>query len=273
MGAATGELARGLYFYHARYYDPTLARFIQPDTLVPDPGDPQSLNRYSYVGNNPVRYTDPSGHRVVEDNFGVHSCNTGASIYNCIYPQGHPLAGYPIGTTQEDIEQAQAEMRSTGEAIAGFLFEPADWVFTINRWRQGDFSYWDLAGLAPLVPASGARVLGKRIIRYVDIVPTGQWHHVFSNKIMQALEEHRTLAGQFKRNDILVQALDRESHIGYQKWHRAYDDEVIEWLENNQTASPAEFLDFLQEIYTRPDMLRRFPFAKEALDALRIQFR
>ncbi len=39
-----------------------LGRFIQPDTLVPDPGDPQSLNRYSYAANNPVRYTDPSGH-------------------------------------------------------------------------------------------------------------------------------------------------------------------------------------------------------------------
>jgi len=46
-----------------RYYDPTLGRFIQPDTIVPQPGDPQSLNRYSYAGNNPVRYTDPSGHR------------------------------------------------------------------------------------------------------------------------------------------------------------------------------------------------------------------
>ena len=56
------DAAIGLYFYHARYYDPTLARFIQPDTIVPDPGDPQSLNRYSYAANNPVRYTDPSGH-------------------------------------------------------------------------------------------------------------------------------------------------------------------------------------------------------------------
>ena len=31
------------------------------DTIVPDPGDPQALNRYSYVLNNPVRYTDPTG--------------------------------------------------------------------------------------------------------------------------------------------------------------------------------------------------------------------
>ncbi len=102
----------------ARRYDPALGRFIQPDTLVPDPGDPQALNRYSYVGNNPVRYTDPSGHRVVEDNFGAYGCNTGASIYDCIYPEGHPLAGYPIGTTEEDIAQATAEMKSTSAFVA-----------------------------------------------------------------------------------------------------------------------------------------------------------
>jgi len=35
---------------------------VQPDTLVPEPGNPQALNRYAYVYNNPLRYTDPSGH-------------------------------------------------------------------------------------------------------------------------------------------------------------------------------------------------------------------
>jgi len=52
----------GLYYYEARYYDPVIGRFISPDTIVPDLLDPQSLNRYSYVYNNPLRYTDPTGH-------------------------------------------------------------------------------------------------------------------------------------------------------------------------------------------------------------------
>ena len=52
----------GLYFYHARYYDPVLGRFLSPDTLVQSLGDPQSLNRYAYARNNPVLYTDPTGH-------------------------------------------------------------------------------------------------------------------------------------------------------------------------------------------------------------------
>jgi RHS repeat-associated protein len=52
----------GLYYYNARYYDPELGRFTQPDTAIPDLSNPQSYNRYSYVLNDPLRYTDPSGH-------------------------------------------------------------------------------------------------------------------------------------------------------------------------------------------------------------------
>ncbi len=52
----------GLYFYGARWYDPSIGRFLSADTLVPSPGDPQSLNRYAYVLNNPLRHRDSSGH-------------------------------------------------------------------------------------------------------------------------------------------------------------------------------------------------------------------
>jgi RHS repeat-associated protein len=52
----------GLYYYNARYYDPGIGRFISADTIVPNFADPQSLNRYSYCRNNPLRYIDPTGH-------------------------------------------------------------------------------------------------------------------------------------------------------------------------------------------------------------------
>jgi RHS repeat-associated protein len=52
----------GLYNYNARLYDPDLGRFLTPDTIVPDPENPQALNRYSYVINNPMLYSDPTGH-------------------------------------------------------------------------------------------------------------------------------------------------------------------------------------------------------------------
>lgn len=56
------NLELGLIYYNARYYVPGLGRFLTADTIVPDPARPQAYNRYSYVYNNPVAFTDPSGH-------------------------------------------------------------------------------------------------------------------------------------------------------------------------------------------------------------------
>lgn len=52
----------GLFYYGARYYDPATGRFVSADSIVPSPGNPQHLNRYSYALNNPLIYIDPSGH-------------------------------------------------------------------------------------------------------------------------------------------------------------------------------------------------------------------
>jgi RHS repeat-associated protein len=62
------EAEAGLYFYNARWYDNYLNHFVQPDTIIPDPSNPQSWNRYAYVNNNPINYNDPSGHYEFEDN-------------------------------------------------------------------------------------------------------------------------------------------------------------------------------------------------------------
>lgn len=52
----------GIIHMNGRIYDPHMARFLQADTYVQNPTHSQSLNRYSYVWNNPLNATDPSGH-------------------------------------------------------------------------------------------------------------------------------------------------------------------------------------------------------------------
>ncbi|WP_244265092.1 RHS repeat-associated core domain-containing protein [Leptospira alexanderi] len=51
----------GLYYYKSRYYEPTLGRFLQADSVVM-PTNVNGMNRYMYVDGNPVSFRDPSGH-------------------------------------------------------------------------------------------------------------------------------------------------------------------------------------------------------------------
>ncbi len=57
------EHLQGVNLIHmnGRLYDPVIYRFLQPDNFVQDPSNTQNFNRYSYVLNNPLKYSDPSG--------------------------------------------------------------------------------------------------------------------------------------------------------------------------------------------------------------------
>ncbi len=65
----------GIYHFNARFYSPKLGKFLSPDTIIPSLGNPQSLNRFSYVTNNPLRYTDPTGHMRVEEQGDTRGCS------------------------------------------------------------------------------------------------------------------------------------------------------------------------------------------------------
>lgn len=59
----------GLVHMNGRVYDPVLGRFLSADPFIQDAGDSQSYNRYSYLGNNPLGGTDPSGYFSLKDAF------------------------------------------------------------------------------------------------------------------------------------------------------------------------------------------------------------
>jgi len=89
----------------------------------------------------------------------------------------------------------------------------------------------------------------------------GQEHHIISRTIAKALEEHDTLRGLYKPRDprFKTRAMNEEDHCGYQDWHRKVDEEVIAWLGRYQRATPEQFMKLLREIYSRKDLLKRFP--------------
>ena len=83
----------GLYYYGARYYDPVIGRFISPDSVVGDSSDPQNLSRYSYVLNNPLKYTDPNGLDVIIVGGSTSKYEDLADYYTDLVKQGIINAG------------------------------------------------------------------------------------------------------------------------------------------------------------------------------------
>lgn len=87
----------GLDYFGARYYSSAIGRFMSPDwSAKPQPipyadlNDPQSLNLYTYVENNPLMRVDPNGH-----------CDMDGEHHNWVWCLGHSL-----GITQTKKEQA-----------------------------------------------------------------------------------------------------------------------------------------------------------------------
>jgi insecticidal toxin complex protein TccC len=116
----------GLYYYGARYYAPWLCRWVSADPA----GDTDGLNRYAFVGNNPLRYVDPSGGTRAEATIMLYAGflghvseyaeQTNAQLHNIIHQKGFIKALFtnavvegvkgPIGYEAGLIGGAQVDM-------------------------------------------------------------------------------------------------------------------------------------------------------------------
>ncbi len=100
----------GPYFYEARHFGIELGRFRGPDTIVPSPGNPQSLNRYSYVYNNPLKYNDPSGHIANWVVGGIVGGLVGGGLY-----------------LVNELRQGDLNLNINVSSVGGFKVDAGDW--------------------------------------------------------------------------------------------------------------------------------------------------
>ena len=127
--------------FNARFYSPTLGRFIQPDNIIPNPANSQSWNRYSYSYNNPLNYIDPSGHVA-----------TGATDDEICLPGSYCD---PVGVVLTQAGQNAKEVfEQYRKQTNGWWFGDGDFTFT--EFVEMMFLYelqWEGEGLNPLKDA------------------------------------------------------------------------------------------------------------------------
>jgi RHS repeat-associated protein len=130
----------GLLYYNARWYDPTIARFVQADSIVPDPDNSQSFDRFAYGLNNPSRYTDPTGHWVLESNKPEDEvrCKAFYHAYERVNGKESPLAAHKkeYYLTAAAYYWARMEENEIDIQIGADLLQSRADAVRINGWNS-----------------------------------------------------------------------------------------------------------------------------------------
>ncbi len=161
------DVSTELMFYNARYYDPLTGRFTAADTIVPDPANPQHLNRYSYVSNNPINLIDPTGHeecgyRVFDGEHQYVCWNEGELAGGASWDEAAAPASDPTGRCQgfcQKYDPARADelreaSRAGGIDWGGVLLEVGQTAAVVIV-AAGAFAVCSGGALACLLLAAG----------------------------------------------------------------------------------------------------------------------
>jgi RHS repeat-associated protein len=126
----TGQIhdaGTGLNFYNARYMDSALGRFISPDSIVPNPANPSNYNRFAYVNNSPLVYTDPTGHcSYVGEHDSCDYIAEGSSVGFGIYTQHAIVRMAAEDERLEQLTELKSELIQTLQTKPGLNLSKSD---------------------------------------------------------------------------------------------------------------------------------------------------
>ncbi|QOG11541.1 RHS repeat domain-containing protein [Arcobacter sp. FWKO B] len=132
-----------LYYYRARYYDPSIKRFISPDPISYQSGD---TNFYAYVNNNPINLTDPSG---LKPQVNIPNSDVVGNIYtkniannlpqnpniDILTPPPSPINAEPMGKDGFKVsgEKPEPMQECCKKPVPTVAPTPGSWAYYTNR--------------------------------------------------------------------------------------------------------------------------------------------
>ena len=143
---------------------PYINRFLQPDSIIPNTGNPQTWNRYSYTANNPILYIDPDGHCGL---LCIGILVTAFFILNGTSDSYQPnISAEELASRQTSVELGGATFVTT-LSIASPWVEAASNLYDCATLAYCDPSSWVVPGSASLYSNSADDVLTVR--HYTDV--------------------------------------------------------------------------------------------------------
>ncbi len=166
----------GLIHMNGRVYDPVLARFLSADPSIQAPGNLQSYNRYSYVLNNPLAYTDPSGyswlshvwHEITHSQIGraVLAITVAVTFQYELMPALETLLGYAANSAL-----ASASFSTLNAFVGGFAGGVAQ-TGNLQGGIQGLFNAEMFYGVG-FISDPGLNIMGHALIGCVSSEMSG----------------------------------------------------------------------------------------------------
>lgn len=109
-----------LIHMNGRVYDPTVGRFLSADLFIQAPTNTQSYNRYSYVFNNPLSYTDPSGYTASCPGYLINGVWSGPSAKECNEAVEHDNVKHNGKVMSSEIWEVQCFSFKSTSKVYGF---------------------------------------------------------------------------------------------------------------------------------------------------------
>ncbi len=213
----------GLDYFIARHYWSTAARFLQPDEFTGGPVDafssndplppgplpcaditnPQSLNKYTYTYNNPVRYTDPTGHCPIGDCLGERlevyatelAAQYGLDAAGFLPPPVGPIAdgvnalkSFAQGNIGEGVINLAAMVPLAGDALKGARMSSKVFSAALDGGKHAGLLR-NMAGRTVDEISSGIKSLDKNIAKHEEKIATPSKHAKDWNKMTDKQKE------------------------------------------------------------------------------------
>ena len=256
---------------NARYYEPGVAcgmacaarrtrkypRFISPDSYTGNPYNPNTQNVYAYVGNNPVNYTDPTGHFIV----------SATLITIGIAVSTYAMATMSVPDFQMDLYELSVDIEEKKWGLVAF--DTAALLIGGLDAKSGKLAINAVDGLTSSKMADEIIDVGGDLIRVGDAVsvPTNRKGlrramEKLGGVPFEGAETHHGLPWNYRDwfaskginvNDPKYGAwVMGGGNGGHQSWSRAYDYEWRRFINRNKGATVQEIESFYNHIRNNP---------------------